>query len=81
MNRLDEAKSQLSAVHPPAIAHYNMGVLWQQRGRTQAAIRFLTAGTVPAGGLTAQRPQPQAFPAETAQAPLGHSPRKVQKSN
>jgi tetratricopeptide (TPR) repeat protein len=117
VNRVDEAKSHLSAVHPPAIAHYNMGVLLQQRGRTQEAIRYLTAavhidpqlqaarkllvelqgdapllasndgvlptplaqsnflaGTVPAGGLAAQRTQPQSFPAETAQVPLGHSP-------
>ncbi len=117
MNRVDEAKSHLSAVHPPAIADYNMGVLLQQRGRTQEAILFLTAathidpqlqaarkllvelqgntsvlasndsvlptplaqdyfltGTVPTGNQTAQRPQPQSFPAETAQVPLGHSP-------
>lgn len=122
VNRIDEAQSHLSAVHPPAIAHYNMGVLLQQRGRTNEAIRFLTAamhidpqlqearkllvelqgdapalasndsvlptpltsdnyhvvtapaGAYPATGMTAQRPQPRAFPAETAQVPQGYSP-------
>ncbi len=45
MNRIDEAISQLSAVHPPAIAQYNVGVLLNERGRTGEAVRFLTAAT------------------------------------
>ena len=122
VNRVDEAVSHLSAVHPPAVAQYNMGVLLEQRGRTNEAIRFLTAAThidpqlqeaskllaelqgdapafaandevlptpmtpanclvgtlpgasYPSTGMTATRPLPQAFPAETAQVPMGHSP-------
>ena len=45
MNRMDEAIAHLSAVHPPAIAQYNMGVLLEQRGRTAEAIHFLTAAS------------------------------------
>lgn len=44
-NRIDEAVSHLAAVHPPAIAQYNMGVMLDERGRTAEAIRFLTAAT------------------------------------
>jgi tetratricopeptide (TPR) repeat protein len=122
MNRVDEAMSHLSAAHPPAVAQYNMGVLLNQRGRKQEAIRFLTAathidpqlaearkllvelqgpaptvaandgvlptpisrsnhllGSLPQNGYpqtsyTAQRPQSQSFPAETANVPVGYSP-------
>ncbi|MCH8840514.1 MAG: nitroreductase family protein [Planctomycetes bacterium] len=45
MNRMGEAIAHLSAVHPPAIAQYNMGVLLEQRGRTAEAIHFLTAAS------------------------------------
>jgi tetratricopeptide (TPR) repeat protein len=45
MDRVDEAIAHLSAVHPPAIAQYNMGVLLEQRGRTAEAIHFLTAAS------------------------------------
>ena len=45
MNREDDALSQLSAVHPPAVAQYNIGILSHQCGQTDNAIRFLTAAT------------------------------------
>jgi len=45
MNRVDEAVSHQAAVHPPAVAQYNVGLLLHQRGRTGEAIRFLTAAT------------------------------------
>ena len=122
VDRVDEAVAHLSAVHPPAIAQYNMGILLEQRGRTVEAIHFLTAashidpqlkpasallaelrGNVPEStanddvlptpmsrsnygqsvavgprytspATTATQPQPQSFPAETAQVPQGNSP-------
>jgi tetratricopeptide (TPR) repeat protein len=37
LNQLDSACENLAAVHPPAIAHYNMGVLLSQRGRNGEA--------------------------------------------
>jgi tetratricopeptide (TPR) repeat protein len=45
VERVDEAVAHLSAVHPPAVAQYNMGVLLQQRGKTFEAIHFLTAAS------------------------------------
>ncbi len=45
LNRLDEAVAHLAAVYPPAIAQFNMGVLLQQRGRSDEAAHFLTAAT------------------------------------
>ena len=45
LNQIDGAVAQLSTVHQPAIVHYNMGVLLSQRGRTDEAVRFLTAAT------------------------------------
>jgi len=40
-NQLDAATAHLSAVHAPAIAQYNLGVLLHQRGRNEEAVRFL----------------------------------------
>ena len=120
MNRVDDAVTHLAAVHPPAVAQYNVGVMLQGRGRTDEAIRFLTAashidpqlqaaremlqqlqgntnalatndsvlptpmtqpasattavGGYPSTGMVSQRPLPVAFPAETAQVPVGNSP-------
>jgi len=45
MNRIDEALSHQSTVHPPAVAQYNVGLLLYQRGRTAEAVHFLTAAT------------------------------------
>ncbi len=45
MNRVDEALAQMATVHPPAVAHYNMGVLMNERGQPADAIHFLTAAT------------------------------------
>ncbi|NOY30691.1 MAG: tetratricopeptide repeat protein [Planctomycetes bacterium] len=45
MNRIDEAVNHQAAVHPPAVAQYNVGLLLHRRGRTAEAIRFLTAAT------------------------------------
>jgi len=45
LNQIHGAVYHLSAVHPPAVAQYNMGVLLNERGRSQEAIQFLTAAT------------------------------------
>jgi len=45
MNRIDEAINHQAAVHPPAVAQYNVGLLLHRRGRTPEAIHFLTAAT------------------------------------
>jgi len=45
LNRQEEALSHLSSVHPPAVAHFNLGVLLQQRGRLSEAVQYLTAAT------------------------------------
>jgi tetratricopeptide (TPR) repeat protein len=42
LNQLDQATSHLAAVHPPAIAHYNMGVLLSDRGRDPEASHYLS---------------------------------------
>lgn len=44
-NRFDQATKHLMAVHPPAVAQYNMGVLLHERGRDQEAVGFLVAAT------------------------------------
>ena len=123
MNRVDDAVNHLTAVHPPGVAQYNMGVLLNQRGRQQEAIRFLTAAThidpqlqpaaamlaqlrgpapnsvandgvlptpmmrtaaatgpgmtYPSTGMTARRPLPVSFPAETARVPVANSPSQL----
>lgn len=38
-NRTEEALKQLAAANPPAIAHYNLGYLLQQKGRRADALR------------------------------------------
>jgi tetratricopeptide (TPR) repeat protein len=42
LNQLDQATAHLVAVHPPAVAHYNMGVLLSERGRQGEAVDYLT---------------------------------------
>jgi len=44
-NQMNGALQHLAAVHPPAIAQYNMGVLLHQRGRGQEAVQYLAAAT------------------------------------
>ena len=39
LNRTNDAFNELTAAHGPAIAHYNLGVLLQQRGETEPAAR------------------------------------------
>ena len=69
MNWIDQAVGHLSAVHPPAIAHYNMGVLLSQRGRNAEATRHLLTATAvdpsmaPAQQLLAELGAPAAMPA------------------
>ncbi len=53
LNQLDGALQNLSAVHPPAVAQYNMGVLLHQRGRDQEAVSYLAAATQADPTLTA----------------------------
>lgn len=40
MNRPDEAYQQLTAVHPPAVAHYNIGYLLTQQNQRQLAYQY-----------------------------------------
>jgi tetratricopeptide (TPR) repeat protein len=43
----NEAYEQLAAVHPPAIAHYNLGILANRRGdKAEAVARFQQAATI-----------------------------------
>jgi tetratricopeptide (TPR) repeat protein len=65
MNWTDQALGQLSAIHPPAIAHYNMGVLLTERGRRDEAMRFLH---------TAAAIDPSLAPAKQLLAELGVPP-------
>ncbi len=39
-NRVDEALGHLEHVHGRAVAHYNLGVLFQKRGRDQEALAY-----------------------------------------
>jgi len=39
LDRSDEALAELTAAHGPAIAHYNLGVLLEQRGHSEPASR------------------------------------------
>jgi len=41
LNQLDRATHHLTAVHPPAVAHYNMGVLLAERGRDGESADYL----------------------------------------
>lgn len=65
LNRLDEALTHLAVVHPPAIAHYNLGVLLAQRGRTAEASHYLSIAT---------DIDPQMQPAQALLAQLGQAP-------
>ena len=47
MNQVQGALQHQSAVHPPAVAQYNVGVLLHQRGRDAEAVQFL-AGAIQA---------------------------------
>src|SRR5690349_12250909 len=42
LNQQNEALAQLSAVHPPAAAQYDLGVLLSQRGRDREALQYFT---------------------------------------
>ena len=54
--RFDEAFQQLAAAHPPAVAHYNMGFLLQQRQRTaEARAHFAKCLELDPGLAAAQR--------------------------
>lgn len=70
MNWTDQAVGHLSAVHSPAVAHYNMGVLLAQRGRHPEAMRYLlTASAIdpsmePAQKLMAELSAPGAAPGQ-----------------
>ncbi|MBN1852125.1 MAG: tetratricopeptide repeat protein [Pirellulales bacterium] len=45
LDRPDEAFAQLSAVHPPAVAHYNMGYLLNRRGDLDKATEHFATAT------------------------------------
>jgi Tfp pilus assembly protein PilF len=42
MRRHDEALAHLAAVHPPAVAHYNLGYLLHHNGQAAAALHHFT---------------------------------------
>ncbi len=52
-NQLDRALQHLAAVHPPAVAQYNLGVLLHQRRRDNEAVQFLAAAKQTDPSLTA----------------------------
>ncbi len=68
LNRNNEALAHLSAVHPPAIANYNLGFLLNQRGRQIEAAEYLR---------TASRIDPQMQPAQALLAQLGQQPTQI----
>ncbi|NOZ39675.1 MAG: tetratricopeptide repeat protein [Planctomycetes bacterium] len=45
LNQVNVALQHQSAVHPPAVAQYNIGVLLHQRGRDAEAVQFLTGAS------------------------------------
>jgi tetratricopeptide (TPR) repeat protein len=49
--RPDDALKQLAAVNPEAIAHYNLGILLQQRGRNELAMQHLQQAIALDGNL------------------------------
>lgn len=67
MNRLDQATGHLSAVHPPAVANYNMAVLLSERGRTGDALNYLTAALA----IDPRMPPAQAMLAQLTAPPQG----------
>ena len=78
LNQINGAVQHLSAAHPPAVAQYNMGILLQQRGRSQEAVQFLTAAVQidpslePANTLLAQLTGGTSRFAQTAPAGNDH---------
>jgi Tfp pilus assembly protein PilF len=42
LNGINAAMSHMSAVHPPAVANYNMAVLLTERGRTDESAQYLS---------------------------------------
>ncbi len=45
LNQLNAALQHQSAVYPPAVAQYNLGILLHQRGRDAEAVQFLARAT------------------------------------
>ena len=79
-NDINGALQHLAAVHPPAVAQYNLGVLLHQRGRDGEAVQFLAAAkrtdpTMAAAdslltelmGVSQQAAQPQVAQSRTTQ--------------
>ena len=54
-NKLNEAVTQLSAVNPPAVAHYNVAFLLQRRGDMNAATQHMVTAAQLDPNLTAAR--------------------------
>lgn len=75
MNQLDVATRHLAAVHPPAVANYNMAVLLNDRGRAAESAGFLRAALAidpqmqPAHAMLAQLTAPPAPAQAVAQSP------------
>jgi tetratricopeptide (TPR) repeat protein len=75
MNRLEDAAAHLSAVHAPAVTHYNMAVLLAERGRNDEATRAASLALAtdpqmqPAQELLAQL-DPSSAPAVERSAPV-----------
>ncbi|MCG8450786.1 MAG: tetratricopeptide repeat protein [Pirellulales bacterium] len=68
MNQINPALAHLSAVHSPAVAQYNIGVLLHQRGRNDEATHFLA---------TAAQMDPQLVAANTILAQIKGSTNQV----
>lgn len=68
-NKLTEAVTQLSAVNPPAVAHYNVAFLLQRRGDMNAATQHMTTAAQMDPSLVAARQWLQQYqPTAVAQA-------------
>lgn len=74
-NKLNEAVTQLSAVNPPAVAHYNVAFLLQRRGDMNAATQHMTtAAQLDPSFVAARQWLQQNQPTAVAQTAPQHSP-------
>jgi hypothetical protein len=82
MGRTEEALKQLTAVNPPAVAHYNMAYLLEQKGQPNLAIGHLQQAVArdpnlgPAHEMLARLSGGAVQPAQTT-PPTGADPRLV----
>ena len=71
MGRRDEVLAQLTAVHGPAVAHYNLGSLYFRQGKqSEAAAEFAEAARIEPGFTAARQWSEQI--AAAGKGPVGH---------